>query len=74
MVRDATGKGAVLRPNSSLAGVEGSSAFASGGNGSGLRVPLSCAAAEPAAIGKAASRKSVALKRFALKAKFASEL
>src|SRR5258705_6086014 len=33
----------VLRPNSSLAGVLGSSGLASVGNGRGLRLPLSCA-------------------------------
>src|SRR5882672_7262672 len=33
----------VLRPNSSLAGVLGSSGLASAGSGRGLRLPLSCA-------------------------------
>src|SRR5215475_3782748 len=33
----------VLRPNSSLAGVLGSSGWASAGSGRGLRLPLSCA-------------------------------
>src|SRR5215813_8895508 len=37
----------VLRPNSSLAGVLGSSGLASAGNGRGLRLPLSCASADP---------------------------
>src|SRR5438552_11810778 len=39
----------VLRPNSSLAGVLGSSGFASAGSGRGLRLPLSCANAMPGA-------------------------
>src|SRR5271165_1215838 len=42
MVRVCRGAGVVLRPNSSLAGVLASSGLASGGNGSGLRLPLSC--------------------------------
>src|SRR4051812_3305424 len=33
----------ILRPNSSLAGVLGSSGLASAGSGRGLRLPLSCA-------------------------------
>src|SRR5262245_43802626 len=37
----------VLRPNSSLAGVLGSSGLASAGSGRGLRLPLSCASAGP---------------------------
>src|SRR5262244_4146125 len=45
MVRACKLAGAVLRPNSSLAGVAGSSGLASGGSGCGLRVPLSCALA-----------------------------
>src|SRR5262245_26864152 len=45
MVRACKFAGAVLRPNSSLAGVAGSSGLASGGNGCGLSVPLSCAVA-----------------------------
>src|SRR5205823_11070487 len=45
MVRACRGAGAVLRPNSSLAGVAGSSDLASGGSGWGLSVPLSCAVA-----------------------------
>ena len=45
MVRVASFAGAVLRPNSSLAGVAGSSGLASGGSGFGLTLPLSCAAA-----------------------------
>src|SRR5215510_9230852 len=39
----------VLRPNSSLAGVLGSSGWASTGSGRGLRLPLSCANAAPGA-------------------------
>src|SRR5215470_16109624 len=39
----------VLRPNSSLAGVLGSSGLASAGSGRGLRLPLSCANAAPGA-------------------------
>src|SRR5437016_1194280 len=39
----------VLRPNSSLAGVLGSSGLASAGSGRGLRLPLSCAHAMPGA-------------------------
>src|SRR5512138_1782962 len=39
----------VLRPNSSLAGVLGSSGLASAGSGRGLRLPLSCAKAAPGA-------------------------
>src|SRR5262249_6601711 len=45
MVRACRCAGAVLRPNSSLAGISGSSGLASGGSGCGLRVPLSCALA-----------------------------
>src|SRR5437764_10432708 len=41
------GAGVVRRPNSSLAGVFGSSGLASGGSGLGLSVPLSCAFAAP---------------------------
>ena len=37
--------GVLLRPNSSFAGVAGSSGWASAGSGSGLTLPRSCAAA-----------------------------
>jgi hypothetical protein len=40
--------GVVLRPNSSLAGVWGSSGLASGGSGWGLRIPLSLCACHSA--------------------------
>ena len=45
MVRASIFAGAVLRPNNSFAGVAGSSGWASGGSGSGLRLPRSWAAA-----------------------------
>src|SRR5215510_15551382 len=45
MVRVSSLAGWDLRPNSSLAGVDGSSGWARGGSGCGLRVPLSCAVA-----------------------------
>src|SRR5262245_17698616 len=63
MVRACKLAGAVLRPNSSLAGVAGSSGLASGGSGCGLRVPLSCAlatcGASTAANSSAAERHAV---------------
>src|SRR5215468_9247408 len=63
MVRACRGAGAVLRPNNSLAGVAGSSGLASGGNGCGLRVPLSCAiapeGASNAASANAATRTTI---------------
>src|SRR5262249_44682944 len=39
--------GVALRPNNSLASVPGPATLVSGGNGSGLRIPLSCAFAVP---------------------------
>src|SRR4029453_8180290 len=63
MVRACKLAGALLRPNSSLAGVAGSSGLASGGSGWGLRVPLSCAlaicGASTAANSSAAARQTV---------------
>src|SRR5215510_8840015 len=63
MVRACRGAGAVLRPNNSLAGVAGSSGLASGGNGCGLRAPLSCAiapeGASNAASANAATRTTI---------------
>src|SRR5713226_8747294 len=47
--------GSALRPNSSLAGVLGSSGLASAGSTTGLSVPLSCALAVPAAKHNTAS-------------------
>src|SRR5262245_26112831 len=63
MVRACKSAGAVLRPNSSLAGVAGSSGLASGGSGRGLRVPLSCAVA---ACGASTAANSSAAERQAL--------
>src|SRR5262249_10960047 len=47
MERTGTGDGVALRPNNSLASVPGPAGLVSGGNVSGLRVPLSCAFAVP---------------------------
>src|SRR5215470_6185017 len=47
MERTAGGDGVALRPNNSLASVPGPATLVSGGNGSGLRIPLSCAFAVP---------------------------
>src|SRR5258705_3718462 len=50
----------VLRPNSSLAGVLGSSGLASAGSGRGLRLPLSCAdAGAPNADARSAAENRV---------------
>ena len=43
MTRASSGAGIGRRPNNSLAGVAGSSGFASAGNGCGSSVPLDCA-------------------------------
>jgi hypothetical protein len=43
MTRASSGAGLGRRPNNSLAGVAGSSGFASAGNGCGSSVPLVCA-------------------------------
>src|SRR6516164_10880067 len=56
MVRASRGAGDVLRPNSSLASVLGSSGLATGGNGCGLSVPLSCALAAPGQDASAGQR------------------
>ena len=47
MERTGARDGVALRPNNSLASVPGPAGLVSGGNGSGLRVPLSCAFAVP---------------------------
>src|SRR6516162_4510707 len=47
MERTGAGDGVALRSNNSLASVPGPAGLVSGGNGSGLRVPLSCAFAVP---------------------------
>ena len=47
MERTGAGDGVALRPNNFLASVPGPAGLVSGGNGSGLRVPLSCAFAVP---------------------------
>ena len=47
MERTGAGYGVALRPNNSLASVPGPAGLVSGGKGSGLRVPLSCAFAVP---------------------------
>ena len=47
MERTGAGDGVALRPNNCLASVPGPAGLVSGGNGSGLRVPLSCAFAVP---------------------------
>src|SRR5262252_5735019 len=47
MERTGGGDGVALRPNNSLASVPGPATLVSGGNGSGLRIPLSCAFAVP---------------------------
>jgi hypothetical protein len=60
MVRASSGAGAVLRPNSSLAGVAGSSGLANGGSGVGLTLPRSCAATEFAAKNGSAASNSMA--------------
>src|SRR5262245_3360995 len=47
MERTGAGDGVALRPSNSLASVPGPAGLVSGGNGCGLRVPLSCAFAVP---------------------------
>ena len=47
MERTGAGDGVALRSNNSLASVPAPAGLVSGGNGSGLRVPLSCAFAVP---------------------------
>jgi hypothetical protein len=66
MVRACNRAGTAWRPNNSLAGVPGSSGRSSGGSGTGLTLPLSCAPAgsgadNTTAISNAANRPKLRL-------------
>src|SRR5262245_51500095 len=56
MARAGPGEGVAWRAASSLAGVLGPAGLARGGNGCGLRVPLSCARAAPGTNNKTAQK------------------